>query len=85
MVGTVLVRAASDPNAIPWLLLKAKSTDGPGTFGKVTYIQRVNTVGGSRQLYRGVGDGALHRPVFLLPGGRLTDHGRRMATILNDD
>jgi len=34
------------PNAIPWLLVKAKSTGGPGRFHNVTYIQRVNTAGG---------------------------------------
>jgi uncharacterized protein DUF3455 len=46
VVGTRLSSAMADPDAIPWLLLQAKSTDGPGIFGKVTYIQRVNTVGG---------------------------------------
>src|SRR5262249_6160382 len=46
VVGTVLARATADPNAIDWLLLKAKATDGPGIFDQVTYIQRVNTVGG---------------------------------------
>lgn len=35
-----------DPTAIPWLLLKTVSTDPPGKFKKVTYIQRVNTAGG---------------------------------------
>jgi hypothetical protein len=35
-----------DPNAIPWLLLSAKSTAGNGVFGKTQSIQRVNTVGG---------------------------------------
>jgi hypothetical protein len=35
-----------DTNAIPWLLLRAKSTEGPGIFADTTYIQRVNTVGG---------------------------------------
>src|SRR5262249_49113230 len=38
VVGTVLARATADPNAIPWLLLKAKSSDGPGIFDDVTYI-----------------------------------------------
>jgi hypothetical protein len=46
VVGTVLERATPDPNAIPWLLLQAKTTEGPGIFDQVTYIQRVNTVGG---------------------------------------
>ena len=35
-----------DPSAIPWLLLQKVSTDGPGIFNKVTFIQRVNTTGG---------------------------------------
>jgi hypothetical protein len=35
-----------DPNAIPWLLLVAKSASGTGTFGRTQSIQRVNTVGG---------------------------------------
>ena len=35
-----------DATAIDWLLLEAVSTDGPGIFHSVTYIQRVNTVGG---------------------------------------
>ena len=35
-----------DPTAIDWLLLKAVSDEGPGPFRRVTYIQRVNTVGG---------------------------------------
>ena len=35
-----------DPNAIPWLLLSAKSTSGTGVFSQVKSIQRVHTVGG---------------------------------------
>ena len=35
-----------DANAIPWLLLETVSADGPGIFDGVTFIQRVNTVGG---------------------------------------
>jgi hypothetical protein len=35
-----------DPTAIPWLLLEKVSTDGPGIFTAVTFIQRVNTAGG---------------------------------------
>jgi Protein of unknown function (DUF3455) len=46
VVGTVLQRCTPDPGAIPWLLLKAVSSEGPGIFHRVTYIQRVNTVGG---------------------------------------
>lgn len=35
-----------DATAIPWLLLEAVDTDGPGIFSRVTFIQRVNTRGG---------------------------------------
>src|ERR1044071_4888967 len=35
-----------DPTAIAWILLKQIHTEGPGIFAKVTFIQRVNTVGG---------------------------------------
>jgi hypothetical protein len=34
------------PSAIPWLLLRAKSTAGKGMFAKIQFIQRLNTVGG---------------------------------------
>ena len=45
--GDVLQRSDSPvPNAIPWLLVRAKPTEGPGLFHDVTYIQRVNTTGG---------------------------------------
>ena len=35
-----------DANAIPWILLEAVTTDGPGIFSDVTFVQRVNTTGG---------------------------------------
>jgi Protein of unknown function (DUF3455) len=47
IVGTVKSRAdASAPNAIPWLLLTAKSTGGAGQLANVTSLQRVNTIAG---------------------------------------
>ena len=47
VVGEIL-RSNPSPltNAIPWLLIRAKSTQGSGLFHDVTYIQRVNTRGG---------------------------------------
>ena len=36
-----------DSAAIPWLLLKKVSAEGPGIFSSVTFIQRVNTTGGT--------------------------------------
>src|SRR5262245_18182686 len=46
VVGSVLQRYSPNPSAIPWLLLKAVESDGPGVFDGITYIQRVHTVGG---------------------------------------
>jgi Protein of unknown function (DUF3455) len=36
-----------DTNAIPWLRLKALTAEGPGIFDDTTYIQRINTTGGT--------------------------------------
>jgi hypothetical protein len=46
VVGARVDGVTVDPTAIPWLLLRAASTSGPGIFGGVTYIQRINTAGG---------------------------------------
>lgn len=46
--GTTAVPCTPDPTAIPWLRLTAVSSSGPGIFDEVTYIQRVNTIGGVR-------------------------------------
>lgn len=46
VVGIVADRCTPDANAIPWLLLSAVSSRGPGLFEGTTHIQRVNTVGG---------------------------------------
>jgi hypothetical protein len=35
-----------DVNAIPWLLLSAKSTSGVGVLGQTASVQRLQTVGG---------------------------------------
>jgi len=47
VLGSVKERAdAPSVNALPWLLLSAKSVGPQGVFSKVTSIQRVNTAGG---------------------------------------
>jgi Protein of unknown function (DUF3455) len=46
VVGAVIDRCTPNPNAIPWLSLGAVSSQGPGIFHQVTFIQRVNTVAG---------------------------------------
>jgi hypothetical protein len=45
---SALVRLRPSSNASPWLILSAVATNttGPGIFGRTTYIQRVNTIGG---------------------------------------
>jgi hypothetical protein len=47
VAGMVLERCPLDPDAIPWLLLGTVFKEGPGIFHRVTFIQRVNTVGGN--------------------------------------
>jgi Protein of unknown function (DUF3455) len=47
IVGTVKERAdAPEADAIPWLLLTAKSVGPDGRLSRVTSVQRVNTTGG---------------------------------------
>jgi hypothetical protein len=46
VVGAREAGFTNDVSAIPWLLLRAASTEGPGIFEGTTYIQRVNTSGG---------------------------------------
>jgi Protein of unknown function (DUF3455) len=47
ILGTVKERAdAPAADAIPWLLLTAKSVGPGGAFSKITSVQRVNTEGG---------------------------------------
>lgn len=48
VVARRLTGCTPDSSAIPWLLLETVSSEGPGIFSKVTYIQRVNTAGGLR-------------------------------------
>jgi hypothetical protein len=57
VVGAVLKRCPGAPNAIPWLLLRAVSAEGPGVFNRVTHIQRVNTVGGNAPAGAGTATG----------------------------
>ena len=59
VVAARLAGCSPDTANIPWLLLNAVSADGPGPFGSVTYIQRVNTAGGLAPIAPGVSIGAL--------------------------
>ena len=51
--ATTAIPCTPDPTAIPWLRLTALASSGPGIFEGVTYIQRVNTVGGIRPIEPG--------------------------------
>jgi hypothetical protein len=64
VVGTVLQRSTPDPTAVPWLLLQAKTTEGPGIFGRTTYIRRVNTQGGLAPLGPGTAAGQEARVAY---------------------
>jgi hypothetical protein len=47
VVGEVKAKVNSlDPNAVAWLLLGVKTSEGKGVFSGVKSIQRLNTVGG---------------------------------------
>src|SRR5262249_22812284 len=61
VVGQVLERCTPNPDAIDWLKLKAVSSQGPGPFRRVTFIQRVNTVGGKAPTRSGDTVGELAR------------------------
>jgi hypothetical protein len=53
VVGNVIQSCTPNPDAIPWLLLGAASHDGRGIFQRVSFIQRLNTVGGNAPTIRG--------------------------------
>jgi hypothetical protein len=47
VVGEIVTRDnGPNPQAIQWLLLRAKSNTGKGIFGKTQFIQRLHTIGG---------------------------------------
>jgi hypothetical protein len=57
VVGARVAGATVDPTAIPWLLLRAVSSEGSGIFHGVTFIQRVNTTGGTAPATPGTASG----------------------------
>jgi hypothetical protein len=64
VVGMVLERCTPDPDAIPWLLLGAVVNEGPGILERVTFIQRVNTVGGNAPVDPGNFPGEVARVLY---------------------
>ena len=48
VVGAAVEKADSpDAGSIPWLLLEAREHSGDGAFSTITYVQRLDTVGGA--------------------------------------
>jgi hypothetical protein len=64
VVGRRLAAATVDATAIPWLLLQAAQTSGPGIFAPTTYVQRVNTVGGLAPATAGTSNGQVARVAY---------------------
>lgn len=60
VIGARIAGCTPERGAIPWLLLGATTASGHGDFGRVSYIQRVNTIGGTAPAEAGafVGDEA---------------------------
>ena len=58
VLATRVADCSPDPTAIAWLRLQTVSTSGPGIFSSVTYIQRVNTIGGKAPAVPGESIGA---------------------------
>ena len=63
VLGAAVKSVIVDPDSIPWVLLRAVSTEGPGIFANITFIQRVNTAGGKAPST----DGAFVGQVFRSP------------------
>jgi hypothetical protein len=51
-------------NAIPWVRLRAVSSEGPGIFDGTTFIQRVNTTGGRAPSINGTVVGQVARSPY---------------------
>jgi hypothetical protein len=61
VVGVRIAGVTVDSNSIPWLLLQAKTAEGPGVLANTTYVQRVNTAGGLAPSVAGTADGEIVR------------------------
>jgi hypothetical protein len=46
VIGARQAACTPDPASIPWLKLRAVSSQGPGVLDGVTFVQRVDTIGG---------------------------------------
>lgn len=61
VVGRVENRCTASPTSIPWLLLSAVSSRGPGIFEGTTHIQRLRTQGGLAPVAPGTAYGQMAR------------------------
>jgi len=61
VLGVVQERCPVDASAIPWLLLGAAASSGPGIFQDVIAIQRLNTVGGNAPVAAGTFVGEIEK------------------------
>jgi len=59
VLGARQAGCTPDPNSIAWLRLGAVSSQGPGIFHRVSFVQRVNTVGGNAPSSPGSTNGQL--------------------------
>ena len=46
VIGARIDGCSPDATAVAWLLLSAAESEGPGVFDGLSYVQRLNTVGG---------------------------------------
>jgi hypothetical protein len=61
VAGSAMATCTPNPNSIPWLLLGAVSKGGPGMFNPITFVQRVDTVGGTAPTTPGAAPGEVAR------------------------
>jgi hypothetical protein len=65
VVARSVANCSPEPTtAIAWLRLQMDSTDGPGIFSRVTFIQRVNTAGGLRPTAPGLFTGEVKKAPY---------------------
>ncbi len=57
--------AIVDTNAIPWVLLKKVTSEGPGIFADTTFVHRVNTIGGKAPSTNGTVVGQVARMPYV--------------------
>ena len=61
VLGTVTESCTPNPDAIPWLKVESVSNEGHGVFQRVTFIQRLFTVGGKAPSLPGTFPGQVAR------------------------